>query len=273
MSENTARPRDSANAPSFQDQIVDLCRRWLARDPEDTDAWRFLAESLLRSGTAPEAEQAARQAVARSPTTADAYKVLGDSLLAQRRIAEAAVAYVEAIAHPPPVPAGVYFNLAQIRFAEGAVQEGEKLCRRALELRPDEPAGYLFIANQLVRMERHEEAVALLRLALISNPDFTPAYDALAQAQSKTGKLLEAMDHSSEANELRVRAKHFVDITSWRGLPGQIGDAFKLYGHQLAHGGDPVRASLNLARAADLCARQLLGLVEACKTKALSQNR
>ncbi|WP_158600037.1 tetratricopeptide repeat protein [Azospirillum cavernae] len=266
MSKNTAHLQDSTNAPSFQDQIIDLCRSWLARDPEDADAWRFLAESLLRSGSASEAERAARQAVARLPTMAGPYKVLGDCLLAQRRAAEAATAYVEAIARPP-VPAGAYFNLAQIRFAEGAAQEGEKLCRRALELRPDEPAGYLFMANQFVRMERHEEAVALLQLALTSNPDCISAYDVLAKAQSKTGKFLEAMDHSSKANELRVSARHFVDMTSWRGLPGQIGDALKLYGHQLAHGGDPIRASLNLARAADLCARQLLGLVEACKVK------
>lgn len=128
--ERFLRARLFAAEGEFQEALKEF-RRAVELDPEDGHLRREYAEALRDFGILPEAEEQARRAVALVPGSAAAHRVLGQILLAGARDRDG----IEAALSP---------------------------LKKANDLQPTEPAGALALGQAFLRLERYEEAAAVL---------------------------------------------------------------------------------------------------------------
>lgn len=128
--ERFLRARLFAAEGEFQEALKEF-RRAVELDPADGHLRREYAEALRDFGILPEAEQQARKAVELVPGSAAAHRVLGQILLAAARDRD-----------------GI----------EGAIPP----LKTANDLQPMEPAGALALGQAYLRLERYEDAAAVL---------------------------------------------------------------------------------------------------------------
>jgi len=128
--ERYLRARLFAADGEFQEALKEF-RRAVELDPADGHLRKEYAEALRDFGILPEAEQQARKAVELVPASAPAHRVLGQILLSKARDRE-----------------GIEAALPELK--------------RANELQPAEPSGALALGQAYLRLERHEEAAAVL---------------------------------------------------------------------------------------------------------------
>ena len=89
--------------------------------------------------------------------------------------------------------------LGVIHLQSGQTEHGLRLVERAIELRPDEAAGYLSKGNALLALGRPQEALAACDRALELQPD-------LAEAHNNLGAASQAQGRYEEAEQLYERA-------------------------------------------------------------------
>lgn len=128
--ERFLRARLFALDGEFQEALKEF-RRAVELDPDNGHLRREYAEALRDFGILPEAEQQALKAVALVPDSAAAHRVLGQILLSKARDKE-----------------GIEVALPGLR--------------RANELQPTEPSGALALGQAYLRLDRNEEAAAVL---------------------------------------------------------------------------------------------------------------
>ena len=128
--ERFLRARLFAAEGEFQEALKEF-RRAVELDPDDGHLRREYAEALRDFGILPEAEEQARRAVALVPGSAAAHRVLGQIRLAGARDQD-----------------GIQAALAPLKTAN--------------DLQPTEPAGALALGQAYLRLERYEEAAAVL---------------------------------------------------------------------------------------------------------------
>ena len=129
-------------------------------DPEDGHLRREYAEALRDFGILPEAEQQARKAVELVPESAAAHRVLGQILLSKARDKE-----------------GIEAALPSLK--------------RACDLQPAEPSGALALGQAYLRLDRPQEAAAVL--ARVQDRPRGPILPLLyGEALEKSGKPEEA---------------------------------------------------------------------------------
>lgn len=128
--ERFLRARLFALDGEFQEALKEF-RRAVELDPDNGHLRREYAEALRDFGILPEAEQQARKAVELVPDSAAAHRVLGQILLSKARDSE-----------------GIETALPGLK--------------RANELQPTEPTGALALGQAYLRLDRNEEAAAVL---------------------------------------------------------------------------------------------------------------
>lgn len=128
--ERFLRARLFAADGEFQEALKEF-RRAVELDPDDGHLRREYAEALRDFGILPEAEQQARKAVELVPESAAAHRVLGQILLSKARDKEGIEAAIPAL-------------------------------KRANDLQPAEPSGALALGQAFLRLDRNEEAAAVL---------------------------------------------------------------------------------------------------------------
>lgn len=128
--ERFLRARLFAAEGEFQEALKEF-RRAVELDPADGHLRREYAEALRDFGILPEAEEQARRAVALVPGSAAAHRVLGQILLAGAR-------------------------------DQGGIEAALSPLKAANDLQPTEPAGALALGQAYLRLERYEEAAAVL---------------------------------------------------------------------------------------------------------------
>ena len=128
--ERFLRARLFAAEGEFQEALKEF-RRAVELDPADGHLRREYAEALRDFGILPEAEEQARRAVELVPGSAAAHRVLGQILLAAAR-------------------------------DRGGIEAAIAPLKTANDLQPTEPAGALALGQAYLRLERFEEAAAVL---------------------------------------------------------------------------------------------------------------
>lgn len=106
-----------------------------------------------------EAEAAFEQAIALNPNNADAYMWFA-SLRDNEQRPEDAIAYYHRSMQLDPLARVPYANLAALYAQQGANEYALKLWLQAIEIHPDWPAPYQFIALHLAGMGRLDESLA-----------------------------------------------------------------------------------------------------------------
>jgi Flp pilus assembly protein TadD len=198
-------------------------RRGLEIAPNDAELHNALGWTLFQEGRSAEAVTEYERALAANPKLVKSHNNMALALVELGRLEEAAghfkaslelepkaeiysdLGFVMArLGHPDearadyqkalelePNSASAHFNLAVTFVQAGAFGEAESHYRQALPGRPTAEThnglGYV-----LARQGRTDEAVAEFRKAIDADPKFTPAYNNLADALAKQGKLEEA---------------------------------------------------------------------------------
>jgi tetratricopeptide (TPR) repeat protein len=106
--------------------------------------------------------------------------------------------YEELLRRDPKFP-GVHLELGQSHWKLQQLEPAEAELRKALSEDPNHPLANYYLAEILVKKERHREALPLLEASLAGDPRSLPTYLLLAKCQTAAGQL-------DRARELLVRA-------------------------------------------------------------------
>lgn len=149
-----------------------------------------LGQVYAVSGRPREAEQALRQALALEPANAVLLFNLGLFLGEQGRLKEAAESHRAALdADPEMAPAA--YNLGVI-LAEEKPREGLRWCRRAAELRPEDPSYAYTVGFYEERAGESGSAERTLEALLDRHPTYADAYLLLGNTYERQGKMADA---------------------------------------------------------------------------------
>jgi tetratricopeptide (TPR) repeat protein len=201
-----------------------LAERMLQRDPNDVHAHVLLANALAGLKDAEGAVAAFEKAVSLDPNRSSTYSELGSVQLVSGNREAAETAFLKAVAIDPKSP-NAHMALANFRWATGDLNAAEREIRTALSLDPKHvvanramamhlmisgkaadaephlkivadatpaPDPKYFLADYYVRLNRPDDAKALLSPMLKNNDTFVGASVRLARIEAMTGKNAEA---------------------------------------------------------------------------------
>jgi len=161
-------------------------------DPNHVKSHNNLALALVELGRLEEAAVHFEKSLEFEPK-AEIYSDLGFVMARLGRSEDAFLNYRKALTLDPDCTSA-HFNLAVAYVQEGKFTDAESHYRKALPGRPTAEThnglGYV-----LARQGRTDEAVAEFRKAIDANPQFTPAYNNVAEALAGQGKLEEAASY------------------------------------------------------------------------------
>jgi tetratricopeptide (TPR) repeat protein len=180
----------------FQDgrtaEAVAEYKRALAANPDHAKSHNNLALALVELGELEEAAGHFRASLAIEPK-AEIYSDLGFTMAQLGKSQEALADYQKALDLDPNC-ASAHFNLAVTFVRAGDFAEAESHYRQALPGRATAEThnglGYV-----LAHQGRAEEAIAEFRKAIDIDSQFTPAYNNLAEALERRGKLDDAAEY------------------------------------------------------------------------------
>lgn len=164
----------------------------LEYSPEFVDALVNLGLVELERGNFERARQLFTRARRLNPDVAQPHHALGVLAERERRPDRASAHYYEALRVDPGFTAA-RSNLGGLLFAAGKVEEALVQFRRLKEVAPEEPSGYVSLAEALLRLRRHEEADAIVLEATERFRDVPELELLVARRALARGELDEAM--------------------------------------------------------------------------------
>ena len=144
-----------------------------------------------RLGQSAEAERSLRKAIEVEPNSAEANFNLGLLMAEQGKTREAEGCLRRALKADPTLDQAAY-NLG-VLLAKRRSREGIKWCRKAHELRPNDPKYAYTLAFYLEQGGQLNEAASVLRDIVRQAPTHVHAYTLLADIYEKQGKVRDAM--------------------------------------------------------------------------------
>ncbi len=161
-----------------------------------------LALGRHQAGDLAEAERLYRQVVQTDPSQADAFHLLGVLALQTGRHEQAVAFLRRAIALRPADPA-FHCNLATASKALGRLDEAVAGYREALRLQPDFPDALCNLGNTLAEQDNHDEAAACYQEALRLRPGQAEVHCKLGNSLALREKWDQAAANYRRALELR----------------------------------------------------------------------
>jgi tetratricopeptide (TPR) repeat protein len=170
-------------------------------DPSDVAPLVNVSMAYNLTGQNPKAEASLRQALRLDPTNAAVDLNLGMLLAEMERPAEAEASFRAAFKHDPQ-SAQAAFNLG-VLLAEARPEEALEWCRRAAELRPQEPKYLYTLAFYQYRQGRVAEAVRTLDRVLEQAPATAEVYGLLGRIfeEQRQGERALAVYRRASQNE------------------------------------------------------------------------
>jgi len=203
-----------------------LARRYfkeaIALDPEFATPYSFMGFTHMhdvRLGVSKSPQKSIGQAIklAQKVIALDESQPTGHTLLGRihlmKRQHEKAIAAQERALALAPNYFGSLLWLGLVLSNAGRPQEAIPLFKRAIRLNPLDPSFGLYgLGTAYMYMERHEEAITVLKKVLNYRPDFLAAHVRLAGCYAALGREEEA--HAEVAEVLRLNPKFSVKKTA-----------------------------------------------------------
>ncbi|MCU1267828.1 MAG: Tetratricopeptide repeat protein [Acidobacteria bacterium] len=175
----------------------------------------LVGRAYRETGFLPEAIEEFKKAVALDPRFPRVHYYLGLSYLLKdgvSRLADAIAEFkIELAAHPDEFFANYYLGIAFTVDRKWDTAIG--FLQKASQLQPSNPDPYFFLGQAYQGLEKHEEAIEVLRKAIALNPDLqhndyqvTNAHFRLGQALLKVGRTEEGQKEIKIAADLKSRA-------------------------------------------------------------------
>lgn len=144
------------------DDAIATAREWIARQPEDAQAHRWLAVALQQGGNAQGAMQSLDRAIELAPEDASLQMVRASLLVAARQVEQAQAALATATGLDPN-QFGAYLMQAQLALGRGDLDEAERQNRLAARVEPEHPQ--LAVIDSMVALQRGRPDLALKLIA------------------------------------------------------------------------------------------------------------
>lgn len=228
-------------------------REMLAETPEDADTMALLASIIVERGAFEEAGSLLTRAMQIAPRNATTWLNFGRLLQQMRRWGEALNHYERAAEFFPAHP-GITSTLGQLYQRANRFAEAETQFRRTLESEP-RPIHHVSLGMVLLRQERTDEAIDAFQTAIAGNPNLSPAYGNLGNAEQKRGNIEAAAAAYEKAVTLNPKdSVSYVSFGLARLRLGHAREATEIFERTLARHGPERRAAawLPFARAQEL---------------------
>jgi tetratricopeptide (TPR) repeat protein len=197
----------------FQDgrteEAISELRRALAVDPDYVKAHNNLALALVEVGQLDEAAAHWKRSLELEPAP-EIYSDYGFMMAQLGKPQDALAAYEKALELDPGC-ASAHFNLAVASIQAGALGEAESHYRAALRAKPNAET-YNGLGFVLAAQGRPGEATEQFQKAIEINPQYTPAYNNLAETLAKQGKLEDAAIYYRASLKERPSAAVHTDL-------------------------------------------------------------
>jgi tetratricopeptide (TPR) repeat protein len=174
-------------------QAVESCRKAVALQPDNPDAYSNLASALLEQGHLDEAAECYRKLLGFQPHNPEAYTGLGSALEEQGHLHHAVECYRRAIAIKPDDP-DAYRNLGDALQRLGNLDEPVDCYRKMIALQPDYPNAHNNLGVALQRQGDLDQAVECYRKAIALEPDHLNAHNNLGNVLQLQGHLDQAVE-------------------------------------------------------------------------------
>jgi len=177
-----------------------LLRAALKEDPDNVDAMRYLASTLMSDKERlSDAEALLRRATQIAPDYSDAWMMLGSALLERGKLPEAVLAFKHAV-QLVPESWDAWGRLALAHARASQPEEAARCYARSVELKPDAPMVQMGYAHTLKTLGDQQGALRAYRAAIHNKPDFGEAYWSMANL-----KVFKFEDEEVEAMEYQLR--------------------------------------------------------------------
>ncbi|MEP6489566.1 tetratricopeptide repeat protein [Microcoleus vaginatus GB2-A3] len=200
----------------FQPAIAE-CKRAIEIKPDAVAAYKLWGKILQVQGNTEAAIECYKKAVQINSNEADIYVNLGTLYAMGKQLSPAIACYQRAIAIQPNL-APAYRNLARVWRQQGKQEEANECWYEAYSLEPEKvsPEQHFKLGNLLFKQGQITYAIACYRRAIELNPNLTAAYQNLAIALKKQGKLHEAavcLEKAAALNNSGLVADHLASDT------------------------------------------------------------
>jgi tetratricopeptide (TPR) repeat protein len=185
--EHLSRRMDAGAAAAARAIYLDA----IARAPEDLDLYSNFADFLTAIGANNEALVQWQTMQKLMPSYFLPYFQAGRILERQGDLAAARSSFAQALAlHPGMAPA--WYELSNIDASQGRFDEALKEVDRAARLEPAQGVFYACAGRLLVKLNRHQDAIARFRQAVDVQPDYLDGHVSLAAELAADGKMADA---------------------------------------------------------------------------------
>jgi protein O-GlcNAc transferase len=183
------------------DESLSCYKRVIKLNGENPDVCNNLGNVLRKLGRLNEAVSILRKALDLNPDHARALNSLGMTLKKQKRSAEAIGYYCKSL--KIQLEPDTFNNLALALKADGRPGEAVSVCRKALEIYPENFGIYFVLGGLLKGHGRPEEAMACYQKALSIDPDHVETYNNMGDILSSHGQTDKAILCFKKALKLR----------------------------------------------------------------------
>jgi len=190
------------NDKQSETKALDYANRAIQLDPNYAPAYALRASITLESGgmvwmdpskAAEKTRRDTEKAIALDPNLADGYQVLSRiQSEVELNCREAEISLERARELQPGDPENLGRG-AMLARCQGRQEEGVELLKQELLLDPLRPLEYVYLAQDLRDLGRHEEAVVALGKALDINPNQIMAHEIRGEVYLAQGHLQEAL--------------------------------------------------------------------------------
>ena len=198
---------------NWQDAL-EICEEVIATTPI-ASAYKTKGNILQKIGKISDAINCYHQALGIAPEFVEVYANLGGIYAQQQKWEKSVDAYQTAIQIKPNF-AGAYRNLAKVWYQQGRKDKAIACTYQALSLEPDQasPQIHYNIGLELLQLGQIEEASQCFELAVKLDPQFTAAYQKLAETLEEQGKWQQAALAYRQALELSPKKSQIALISS-----------------------------------------------------------
>ena len=219
-------------------EAVSRFRKVIAAEPDNTEALRGLARSLIATERSDEAVRLLDEvtdAALSAPSLPQLQDIAAVCLSVEHF--EAAERLCRQILDLDPVSVITLTNLAYIVDRKGETQEAVDLLSRAIEIDPTSAAAYGSLGRVLTNVAMFDDAIACYRRTIELDPGRSTTYSNLAALYETTGRF----DEMLLACEQALQINPDCDATRWnlaRALlaTGHIEEGWDMYGFGFASG-------------------------------------
>lgn len=193
--------RQTADA-SYSMRAEQLLNQALKMDPKNYDSWYYLALVQMSQHRFADAKISAQSAISVEPSNSDAYGALGDATYELGQYEECAAAYQKMLDRRPSTAS--YSRAAYYRKLIGDVAGAADLLKRAYELAdyndPENRAWCLFqLGNLAFSAGRLDEAEKLFSMAIEIFPNYYNALAGLGKVNAAIGKIENSITYYNKA--------------------------------------------------------------------------